>query len=61
MRRCLPEARCGWFWPGPDPLGERRITTACCDEEGGAIVQVWMVLRRAGPPTGEENHDGMLR
>ena len=35
MTRCLPSARCGWFWPGPDPLGERRITTVCCDEEGG--------------------------
>ena len=28
--------RCGWFCAGPDPLGERPITTACCDQGGRA-------------------------
>ena len=38
------------------------MTTVCCDEVVPPLGQVWMVvLRRARPPTGEENHDGMLR
>ena len=61
MTRCLPEARCGWFWPGPDPLRERGITTVCCDGAVPPLGQVWMVLAWPRPPTGERNHDGMLR
>ena len=33
----------------------------CCDEAVPPLGQMWMVLRRARPPTEEENHDGMLR
>ena len=33
-----------WYWPGPDLLGERRITTVCCDEAVPPRGQVWMVL-----------------
>ena len=44
-------ARCGWFRAGPDPLGERRIPTAGCDEGGApsarSLGQVCMVPRRA--------------
>ena len=41
--------------------GESRVTTVCCDLAVPPLGQVWMVVRRARPPMGEENHGGMLR
>ena len=48
---------------GPALYGrrERKITAVCCDLAVPPLGQVWMVVRRARPPTGEENHGGMLR
>ena len=55
----------GWCCAGSGPLRERRLTTVCCAEGGapGGITysRCGVVLRRFRPPTGEENHDGMLR
>ena len=50
-----------WMVLSRTPLQERRITKVCCDEAVPPLGQVWISRRRAGPPTGEENHDGMLR
>jgi len=41
---------------GPAPYG-----TVCCHPAVLPLGQLWMVLRRARPPTGKENHDVMLR
>ena len=48
---------------GPALYGrrERRITTVCCDLAVPPLGHLWMVVRRARPPTGEEIHGGMLR
>ena len=35
--------------------------TVCCDLAVPPLGQVWMMVRRVWPSTGEENHGGMLR